>query len=46
MAAFIDEVMNIPNINTFVWYDSIENVALVADNTKLFRKNSKVLVMY
>ena len=39
LAAFIDEVMNIHNINTFVLSASIVNVALVADIPNFFRKN-------
>ena len=46
MAALIDEVVNIPNINTIVLYASIENDALVADIPNFFCINWKILSVY
>ena len=46
MAAFIDEVINIPHTNTFVLYAFIDNVALVADIHNFFHKHKKILLMY
>ena len=43
MAAFIDEVINIHQINTFVLYATIENVASVADIPNSFNKKLKEL---
>ena len=38
MAAFIDEAQNNPHVNTLVLYESIENVALIADIPNFFSK--------
>ena len=45
MAAFIDEGINIPHINTFVLHASIENVVLVADIPNFFCKQWNMLLM-
>ena len=45
MAAFIDGVINILHIDTFVLHASIENVALVAGIPNFFRKHWKILLV-
>ena len=45
MAAFIDEVINIPHINTFVLYASTENVAFGCGHSQLLPQTLKIWLM-